>query len=494
MTKNAENEWVERAKQGEAEAIAELYGHYWRAARATAYGVTADFALAEDAASEAFFAALESLQDLRDSSRFGPWLHTIVIRVARRLRGSETRKNAVNFQPLTDTQTEIPSSNLEQRELAALIHEAVGNLPEMLREAISIFYFEGYNIEQAALFLDIPSGTLKRRLHDGRRRLREAAEKILKGKKPMDQQRERILQQLGNLIDQGGDSEALHKVMRQALRLRPVPYELLSKLMQRHSKVAKKLATPGGREEMERRARAIMEDIGKPSQRILDPDHVIGKVALEIRAALPEFKEWKIDKSQAAQSIIQRLSGDFTHPNLPPGFAEGTPGSYICASRGSLFQKQDGSICTMYELMQKGDNEQAGDAEFMQCGRLSDILVLMWMRLDNIEMRSVEELLRRLSREIVPEVEPCFLTYDEPGYRSALQMQFGDILIPAAIGGVCSALPWMPDGVSLASVRIFLEAWATAQSGRIVELVDMAPLFKQALEKTPPFHSQDDKK
>lgn len=139
MTKNAENDWVERAKQGEAEAIAELYGHYWRAARATAYGVTADFALAEDAASEAFFAALESLQDLRDSSRFGPWLHTIVIRVARRLKSSRTRKNEVNFQPLTDTQTETPSSNLEQRELAVLIQEAVANLPEILREAISLF-------------------------------------------------------------------------------------------------------------------------------------------------------------------------------------------------------------------------------------------------------------------------------------------------------------------------------------------------------------------
>ena len=54
MKQNTEQDWVERAKKGEPAAIAELYRRYWRAARAAAYGVTADFALAEDAASEAF--------------------------------------------------------------------------------------------------------------------------------------------------------------------------------------------------------------------------------------------------------------------------------------------------------------------------------------------------------------------------------------------------------------------------------------------------------
>ncbi len=50
MKENTEKDLVERAKQGEPAAIAELYRRYWRAARATAYGVTGDFAIAEDAA------------------------------------------------------------------------------------------------------------------------------------------------------------------------------------------------------------------------------------------------------------------------------------------------------------------------------------------------------------------------------------------------------------------------------------------------------------
>ncbi len=36
MKENTEQNWVEKAKQGEPAAIAELYRRYWRAARATA--------------------------------------------------------------------------------------------------------------------------------------------------------------------------------------------------------------------------------------------------------------------------------------------------------------------------------------------------------------------------------------------------------------------------------------------------------------------------
>ena len=51
MEQNVEQNLVQRAKQGDTAAVGELFRLYWRAARAAAYGVTSDFALAEDAAS-----------------------------------------------------------------------------------------------------------------------------------------------------------------------------------------------------------------------------------------------------------------------------------------------------------------------------------------------------------------------------------------------------------------------------------------------------------
>jgi len=99
MEQETEQDWVQRARQGEPAAIAELFRRYWRAARAAAYGVTGDFALAEDAASDAFYAAIEGLPDLRDTQRFGPWLRTIVIRTARRQRAKTSKENGAELRP-----------------------------------------------------------------------------------------------------------------------------------------------------------------------------------------------------------------------------------------------------------------------------------------------------------------------------------------------------------------------------------------------------------
>ncbi len=96
MTENTEQDWIERARQGEPAAVAELYRRYWRAARAAACGVMGDFSLAEDAASEAFYAALDGLQGLKDTQQFGPWLHTIVVRTARRRKTTKSKDSGLD--------------------------------------------------------------------------------------------------------------------------------------------------------------------------------------------------------------------------------------------------------------------------------------------------------------------------------------------------------------------------------------------------------------
>lgn len=70
---------------------------------------------------------------------------------------------------------------------------------------------------------------------------------------------------------------------------------------------------------------------------------------------------------------------------------------------------------------------------------------------------------------MLPGAKARFSTYDEPRYRSALQLQVGDVSARAACGGVLAEWPGHPKGVEAAHVRIFLEPWATIQSGQVVE-------------------------
>jgi len=104
----------------------------------------------------------------------------------------------------------------------------------------------------------------------------------------MNQQRKQILQQLKDAMDKGMDSDDFY----QAMRLRPVPQELLREAMRRHyaSKQIKTSMTP----EKESWIRETLAHIFGPSQRSLDPKHPVGAVAQTIRALLGEFREWQI--------------------------------------------------------------------------------------------------------------------------------------------------------------------------------------------------------
>ena len=154
---SAERELVIRAQAGDVHAAGELFVRFWRAARAAAYAVVRDMANAEDAAAEAFRVALPRLGRLRDPDRFGPWLRRIVRRVARR-ESTRSHSDSESLDHTLPATTPDPALSLERREMALLVSQAVERLPAAEREAVVLYYFEGYAGDEAAKFLDIPVG------------------------------------------------------------------------------------------------------------------------------------------------------------------------------------------------------------------------------------------------------------------------------------------------------------------------------------------------
>jgi hypothetical protein len=207
-------------------------------------------------------------------------------------------------------------------------------------------------------------------------------------------------------------------------------------------------------------------------------------MAQAIREALPQFKPWQPDMAGAA---ISMLKGQFPI-QLPPGFTEGVPGLYVNATRAWLIQKEDGQVCTTAQVMNEATTRQEAHNLMHQGNCLSDALNLWWLDESHMGLRSLEDLLRRLATAIVPGVQVRFTAYEDLRFRAALQMQLGEIPIPGAYGGVFESWPGIPDGVSTASAELFLEAWATAQSGEVIKLDSMAPMMEElkAQMKGPP--------
>ena len=82
MSESADRTLVQQAQRGDGAAIGALFSRYRRLARAAAFGVTREFASAEDAAAEGFKEAFIAIDSLQDPDRFGSWLRTIVVREA----------------------------------------------------------------------------------------------------------------------------------------------------------------------------------------------------------------------------------------------------------------------------------------------------------------------------------------------------------------------------------------------------------------------------
>ena len=54
------------------------------------------------------------------------------------------------------------------------LREAIMELPQKIRMVIVLHYIEGYGVEEIGYMMRIPTGTVKSRLHKGRRLLKDA--------------------------------------------------------------------------------------------------------------------------------------------------------------------------------------------------------------------------------------------------------------------------------------------------------------------------------
>lgn len=153
-------------------AYGELVRRYQRAVIGSAYKVLRDFALAEDAAQDAFVSAWMSLDKLRDTSRFGAW----VCRISRNraVNIASKYRDYIDFDTLSNVMSDaddFPEEIIIGIEEKAELRLLVDALPEKIRTVIHLHYYEGLSIAEIAYRLGIPDGTVKWRLSDGRRRL-----------------------------------------------------------------------------------------------------------------------------------------------------------------------------------------------------------------------------------------------------------------------------------------------------------------------------------
>jgi len=136
---------------------------------------------AEDVAQEAFVKAHRTFSQLRDRDRFRAWLARMTWRLAldrqRANRRRASHEAASCIQPDHERRTgpnnDDVADDIHARERAAALWHAIDSLPEKLRLVVVLANMEGHGVADVAALLGIPEGTIKWRLFEARRQLKE---------------------------------------------------------------------------------------------------------------------------------------------------------------------------------------------------------------------------------------------------------------------------------------------------------------------------------
>lgn len=184
------DELLQLCMAGEQDAISRLVTRYRGRALDLAGALLQDEQLAEDAVQEAFLVALARLGDLRTPEAFAGWFHQIVRTCCNRLRRRRTERprnpdggaapsglvlvdeNGLPMDSGISDEGASPVEQIQKRERREQVLRALAALPPASRETAALFYFEERSCLEIAGVLELPLGTVKRRLHDARLQLK----------------------------------------------------------------------------------------------------------------------------------------------------------------------------------------------------------------------------------------------------------------------------------------------------------------------------------
>jgi RNA polymerase sigma-70 factor (ECF subfamily) len=179
---------VDRARERDESAIRAIIQRHNRRLYRIARGILRDDTEAEDAVQETYLKAFLHLDEFRGDAAVGTWLCRIVMNEAldrlRRRRPmldwntmEENRKPGADIIRLpVNASRPDPERAAAQRQIQALLEQAIDELPEDFRMVLVARAIEEMSVEETAALLNIRPETVKTRLHRARHRLRTVLE------------------------------------------------------------------------------------------------------------------------------------------------------------------------------------------------------------------------------------------------------------------------------------------------------------------------------
>ena len=177
---------VERVQSGDKRAFDLLVGKYQHKIANLIGRYVRESADVQDLVQETFIKAYRALANFRGDSAFYTWLYRIAINTAKNHIVAQSRRPPGSDIDAVDAEQFNGDSALKENasperialkdEIAEVVVGVIENLPDDLREALTLRELDGLSYEEIAEVMNCPIGTVRSRIF----RAREAVDKQLR--------------------------------------------------------------------------------------------------------------------------------------------------------------------------------------------------------------------------------------------------------------------------------------------------------------------------
>ena len=177
---NIDKSIIQRCKKNDKNAFAELLKFYQNYLFKLCFSYVQSEQHALDLMQEIYIKLFKNISKYDDKYPFHPWIRRVAVNTCI----NEKRKHNIVCIPLDsgdhdigieeqlaaveDTQQEV-----EKREMALIIKQHINSLPEKLRMAVILRYYEDLSYEEISEIMNIPLGTVKTDLYRAKNALKD---------------------------------------------------------------------------------------------------------------------------------------------------------------------------------------------------------------------------------------------------------------------------------------------------------------------------------
>lgn len=188
----SDTEIINQLRQGNEAAFRQLVETYQRLVVNTCYGMVHNREDAEDIAQDVFVEVYRNVENFRADAKLSTWLYRIAVnRSLNHIRDNKRHKWFQSFEneveaknrkllQIESSHADQPEYELENKQRALILHEAINRLPENQKVAFTLSKYEELSYQEISEVMDMSVSSVESLLFRAKKNLQKKLHKCYK--------------------------------------------------------------------------------------------------------------------------------------------------------------------------------------------------------------------------------------------------------------------------------------------------------------------------